>query len=201
MREAEADRYSDERQLVEESVGLAQARLRLYLKTHAGKFEVRREAAALRASASKRRAQLKAMAPEDRQREEIRNVFVQYDLDGSGGIDAEELTLLLKVLCIPASEMETELIVRQLDQDGSGEIDFEEFHQWFAHPDGAEAAGGGTTMALGMKAMLTARSLVGDWTGAALQKAAVTAVLKRHARQAAREATCRFRSQRPPRQA
>ena len=42
---------------------------------------------------------------------------------------------------------------------------------------------------------------MGDWTGAALQKAAVTAVLKRHARQAAREATCRFRSQRPPRQA
>jgi Ca2+-binding EF-hand superfamily protein len=59
------------------------------------------------------------------------NVFIQsfkeFDLDGSGSIDAEELTLAFKAMGQGASEESIQALIESVDLDGSGEIEWVEF--------------------------------------------------------------------------
>ena len=55
--------------------------------------------------------------------------FNQYDADGSGEIDKNELGQLLKRLGESVKPLELENLMAKIDDDGSGEISFQEFVQ------------------------------------------------------------------------
>ncbi len=57
--------------------------------------------------------------------------FKKYDTDGSGKIDAEELTNLCSELGAPLSPEEMSDAMAALDADNSGSIDKDEFTAWF----------------------------------------------------------------------
>ncbi len=48
----------------------------------------------------------KLMSKQQRTLEDLRDTFEMYDVDGSGGIELEELTLMTRELCIPMNETE-----------------------------------------------------------------------------------------------
>lgn len=57
--------------------------------------------------------------------QELRQAFAVFDRDGTGTIDAGELSHVLKSLGEKLSEAEIEEIIRQADVDGDGMIDCE----------------------------------------------------------------------------
>ncbi|KAK8246599.1 hypothetical protein HDK90DRAFT_500722 [Phyllosticta capitalensis] len=59
--------------------------------------------------------------------QELRQAFAVFDRDGTGTIDAGELSHVLKSLGEKLSEAEIEEIIRQADVDGDGMIDYNEF--------------------------------------------------------------------------
>ena len=63
--------------------------------------------------------------------EEIDAAFERFDMDGSGEIDAKELTSVAAELGVPMSDKDLEDAMRIMDADGSGEVDKAEFKQWY----------------------------------------------------------------------
>eukprot|EP01060_Flectonema_neradi_P015332 TRINITY_DN2197_c1_g1_i1.p1 TRINITY_DN2197_c1_g1~~TRINITY_DN2197_c1_g1_i1.p1 ORF type:complete len:404 (+),score=101.56 TRINITY_DN2197_c1_g1_i1:91-1212(+) len=60
--------------------------------------------------------------------EQFREMFQEFDADGSGTIDIEELKQLLKVaMGMTCSDTEVKDLMKSVDTDGSGEIDESEF--------------------------------------------------------------------------
>lgn len=57
--------------------------------------------------------------------------FKKIDTDGSGSIDAEELSALLDDLGEVLSEEDLDKALKDLDRDGSGRIEMGEFVEWF----------------------------------------------------------------------
>ena len=69
----------------------------------------------------------------DAQLDEFRDAFKQFDKDGGGSIDAQELAQLMASVGQMPSEDEVNEMVRIADADGSGSIDFPEFVTLMAH--------------------------------------------------------------------
>ena len=63
----------------------------------------------------------------EEQLESFKKAFDEFDLDGSGEIDASELNHLIKDLGLVRTPEEIDAMVLEVDEDGSGEIDFDEF--------------------------------------------------------------------------
>lgn len=63
--------------------------------------------------------------------DELRDAFSQFDQDGSGYIQAEELEQIMKKLGRPVSRTQIESMISALDRSGDGKIGFEEFVQLF----------------------------------------------------------------------
>ena len=61
------------------------------------------------------------------QRDEINQVFEQFDTDGSGQIDAKELKIAMRALGVILKLREVQEMIAKIDDDGSGEIDQFEF--------------------------------------------------------------------------
>jgi len=62
--------------------------------------------------------------------DQIREAFSLFDADGSGAIDAEEMSLAMKGLGFgDQSRDEIERMMRSIDTDGSGLIEYNEFYQ------------------------------------------------------------------------
>ena len=61
-----------------------------------------------------------------------RDVFMQFDQNGSGTITANELEDMLNTLDIEATEADANALFVYLDQDGDGEIDFNDFLPWYS---------------------------------------------------------------------
>ena len=59
--------------------------------------------------------------------EQLREVFIHFDADGSGTIDVDELGNVFESMGQTLSQQELESLMKQADDDGSGEIDFDEF--------------------------------------------------------------------------
>ena len=57
----------------------------------------------------------------------FREVFDLVDKDGSGAIDAREVSELMSLIGMKTSPEEVDLLVSEIDADGNGEVDFEEF--------------------------------------------------------------------------
>ncbi|RHX97981.1 hypothetical protein DYB36_010548 [Aphanomyces astaci] len=65
------------------------------------------------------------------QRETIRAAFRAFDEDGSGRIDANELSDLVASLGGVMSSVELQAALRVLDKDGDGVVDQDEFEKWW----------------------------------------------------------------------
>lgn len=65
----------------------------------------------------------------DQKVQEIREAFDLFDTDGSGTIDAKELTVAMRALGFEMTEEQIEQMIRDVDKDGSGAIEFPEFCQ------------------------------------------------------------------------
>ena len=59
--------------------------------------------------------------------QEIREVFDQFDSDGGGSIEVDELRMALKSLGQDLTKAEAEALMLELDSSGDGSIDFAEF--------------------------------------------------------------------------
>eukprot|EP01083_Nonionella_stella_P069115 184082_1 len=59
--------------------------------------------------------------------EEMQSVFDQFDEDGGGSIDCDELQNALKLMGQELSKEEVDQLFKQIDTNGDGEIDYEEF--------------------------------------------------------------------------
>jgi Nitroreductase family/EF-hand domain pair len=60
-----------------------------------------------------------------------REVFVKFDENQSGSIDATELLDMLSMLDIPAQPEEADALCKYLDVNGDGEIDIDDFLPWY----------------------------------------------------------------------
>lgn len=61
------------------------------------------------------------------QLQEIREVFEQFDSDGGGSIDVDELRMAMKSLGQNLTKAEAEALMLELDTGGDGSIEFSEF--------------------------------------------------------------------------
>ena len=65
---------------------------------------------------------------------DVKNLFDEFDDDGSGEIGEEELRQLIQMLGANFNEDEIKKTMLELDKDGSGEVDFQEFYKWWRDP-------------------------------------------------------------------
>ena len=63
------------------------------------------------------------MTLEDRQ---LRQLFAEFDLDGSGELDRGEIAQVMSGMGSRATETELDAAMVEMDADGSGEVDFDE---------------------------------------------------------------------------
>merc|ERR1719230_541775 len=69
----------------------------------------------------------KKTALDETEKQEIKEAFDLFDVDGSGNIDIKELTIAMKALGCEPKPGEIEKMIGEVDDDGSGEIGFPEF--------------------------------------------------------------------------
>ncbi|OAY66029.1 Caltractin [Ananas comosus] len=60
-------------------------------------------------------------------RQEIKEAFDLFDIDGSGTIDGKELNVAMRALGFEMTEEQINQMIADVDKDGSGAIDFDEF--------------------------------------------------------------------------
>ena len=58
---------------------------------------------------------------------EIKEVFDQFDADGSGSIDRKEIAAVCEKLGVDASKADIDELISAADSDGDGKISFAEF--------------------------------------------------------------------------
>jgi len=73
--------------------------------------------------------------------EEIRDAFLFFDSDGSGGIDRKEMQQAMKVLGCILTRQEAAALIRKYDQDESGTVDLTEFVSLVREQRQAQRAG------------------------------------------------------------
>jgi len=57
----------------------------------------------------------------------LREVFAEFDLDGDGSLDREEMKIGMANFGVSAKMWELDAIMRAFDEDGNGSVDYEEF--------------------------------------------------------------------------
>ncbi len=62
---------------------------------------------------------------------ELRTQFASIDTDGSGSIDYEEFSRLLRSMGLSRVDDIVRLAFESMDKSGDNEIDFEEFRAWW----------------------------------------------------------------------
>lgn len=63
--------------------------------------------------------------------EELRAAFRQFDQDGSGYIQVQELSNIMNKMGRHVSKAELEAMINSIDSSGDGKISFEEFQRLF----------------------------------------------------------------------
>ncbi|KAJ9463025.1 Caltractin [Diplonema papillatum] len=62
-------------------------------------------------------------------KEQIKEAFNLFDADGSGTIDASEMSLVLKGLGFTENERDIHSMIKAIDTDGSGNVGYDEFEE------------------------------------------------------------------------
>merc|ERR1711937_62184 len=70
---------------------------------------------------------------DEKEKQEIKEAFDLFDVDGSGNIDLKELTIAMKALGCEPKPGEIEKMIAEVDDDGGGEIGFDEFLKMMTH--------------------------------------------------------------------
>ncbi|KAE8905635.1 hypothetical protein PF005_g680 [Phytophthora fragariae] len=76
---------------------------------------------------------MSATLSEEHERE-LKKIFDDYDQDGSGEIDIDELRDIAEDLGEPLSEIELQYLAKEFDSDESGSISWTEFIAWWKLP-------------------------------------------------------------------
>ncbi|KAF4032083.1 EF-hand domain pair [Phytophthora infestans] len=76
---------------------------------------------------------MSATLSEEHERE-LKKIFDDYDQNGSGDIDIDELRDIAEDLGEPLSEVELEYLAKEFDTDESGAISWAEFIAWWKLP-------------------------------------------------------------------
>ena len=63
--------------------------------------------------------------------QQLRETFDLYDVDGSGGLDQEEIKQLMATLGHDLTDEEVSDMIAEVDEDGNGDIDYDEFVSMF----------------------------------------------------------------------
>ena len=96
-------------------------------------------------------------------REEAQRAFEEYDLDGTGQLESEEIAVLLQSeLCAPIRGNTLKGFMEEIDTDGNGEVDFEEFLHWYVREtdeNGVNAVWARSIPTKAMRAAFKARKL------------------------------------------
>jgi nitroreductase len=89
------------------------------------------------------------------EQERAREVFSQFDANGSGTISSGELADMLRVLDIEATDEESDALFKYLDEDGDDEVCFDEFFPWYS-----QAADTAKEVATSFQSLLVGRRTV-----------------------------------------
>ena len=65
-----------------------------------------------------------------------REMFDEFDEDGSGALDEKEIQKLCKKMGLKLNKKGLQLAMTEMDEDKSGEVGFEEFNVWWAQNAG-----------------------------------------------------------------
>lgn len=133
-------RMKEEHEVLQRTIQVEMARIQLYLKTAAGKLHLDGSRAYVTAKDNRFQMTKHKMSREEILEHDALIVFELYDADGSGSIDLEELTFMIRDLCLPLSKVAIAKLASDLDKDGGGDIDFNEFLDWYAGGGGDKAA-------------------------------------------------------------
>ncbi|EDL35102.1 centrin 4, isoform CRA_b, partial [Mus musculus] len=63
----------------------------------------------------------------DTQKQEIKEAFDLFDIDGSGTIDLKELKIAMRALGFEPKKEEVKQLIAEIDKEGTGTICFEDF--------------------------------------------------------------------------
>uniref|UniRef100_F1LTY0 Centrin 4 n=1 Tax=Rattus norvegicus TaxID=10116 RepID=F1LTY0_RAT len=63
----------------------------------------------------------------DTQKQEIKEAFDLFDIDGSGTIDLKELKIAMRALGFEPKKEEVKQLITEIDKEGTGTICFEDF--------------------------------------------------------------------------
>jgi hypothetical protein len=90
------------------------------------------------------------MGSSEEQLKVYKEVFAQFDTDGSGAVDTDEMATMVESLGMLVTKTELAAMIKAADADGSGEIEFNEFVQVIetAAAQGVAAKGGMSFSAL-----------------------------------------------------
>jgi|EP01049_Picozoa_sp_SAG25_P007114 hypothetical protein len=98
----------------------------------------RRSSGALAQMLSRGRTSERGGKGGERDDNEVWELFQQFDVDGSGSVDAEEISALCRRLGVEMSEEQLDAAMLSMDKDGSGEVDYNEFLAWWTSEKGIE---------------------------------------------------------------
>jgi len=64
--------------------------------------------------------------------DELRKIFRQFDSDGSGSIDHNELNDAMRMLGVKCTPNSAKKVLASIDKDGNGTVEWDEFHSFFS---------------------------------------------------------------------
>ena len=65
----------------------------------------------------------------------LRNAFDEFDLDGNGTLEPNEIEVLMDSLKVPKVHDDREMLMLEMDLNGDGVIDYGEFEAWMGKRD------------------------------------------------------------------
>ena len=120
----EEERFNREQQIYKETLKVGGNRNRFYLASPAGKLHVADSLRQIRCRDEKFNKSSDSLPWDEILAHRAMVTFEAFDRDGSGLIGKEELSVMMKSLCIVISSTELDAVIERMDVDNSGDIDF-----------------------------------------------------------------------------
>ena len=194
----EEDRIREEQDVLQRTIQVEMARIKLYLETAAGKLHLDGSKAYVVAKDNRFLRIKHTLSKQEILAHDALIVFELYDADGSGSIDLEELTFMVRDLCLPLSKAAIAKLAIELDKDGGGDIDFSEFLDWYAGGGGKNAAAEAGLGSGIFTTMLKSRRYALEVTGQTLTRRCARDVVRQFCSWLSRETKTLFRNAHPP---